>query len=103
MDGDATGDTVMGGGEGRGAPEGPPRDGRDREKDGWHPHEDAKEVACGDGAPEDHCHCRHVDFLIRSDPRVGDDAIIQRIDKLDDTTGGILEDQAISDNTLKSI
>ena len=34
---------------------------------------------------------------------MGKDAIVQRIDKLYDTTGGILEDQAIFDNTLKSI
>ena len=87
----------------RGAPGGQPRGGRDREEESRHPHENAKEVACGDGAREDHCHCRHVDFLIGSYPRVGKDAIIQRIDKLDDTTGGILEDQAIFDNTLKSI
>ena len=59
-------------------------------------------MACLDGAREDHCHCRPVDFLIGSYPRLGKDAIIQRIDKLDDTTGGILEDQAIVDNTLKS-
>ena len=103
MDGDATGDTVMGGGEDQGALGGPPGDGRDREEDGRHPHEDAKEVACGDAAREDHCHCRHVDFLIGSYPRVNKDAIIQRIDKLDDTTGGSLEVQAIFDNTLKSI
>ena len=49
MDGDGTGNTVMGGGEERGAPGGPPRDSRDREEDGQHPHEDAKEVACGNG------------------------------------------------------
>ena len=60
-------------------------------------------MACGDGAREHHCHCRHSDFVIGSYPRVGKEAIIQRIDKLDDTTGGILEDQAILDNTLKSI
>ena len=103
MDGDRTGDTVMGGGEKRGAPGGPPRDSRDRDRDGRHPHEDAKRVVCRDGAREDHCHCRHVDFLIRSYPRVGKDALIQRIDKLDETTSGILEDQAIFDNVLKSI
>ena len=34
---------------------------------------------------------------------MGKDAIIQRIDKLDDTTGEILEDQAILNNALKSI
>ena len=103
MDGDRTGDTVMGGGEERGALGGPPREGRDREEDGQHPHEDAKEVACADGGRQDHCHCRHVDFLIGSYPRVGKDAIIQKIDKWDDTTGGILEDQAIFNNTLRSI
>ena len=97
MDCDGTGDTVMGGGEERGAPGGPPRDCRDREEDGRHPHEDAKEVACWDGARGDHCHCQRVDFLNRSYPSVGKDAIIQRIDKLDDTNGGIF------DNTLKSI
>ena len=102
-DGDGTGDSVMGGGEERGASGGPPQDGWHREEDGRHPHEDAKEVACGDGAREDHCHCRHVDFLFGRYPRPGKDASIQRIDKLDDTTGGILEDQAIFDNTLKSI
>ena len=103
MDGDGTGNTVIGGGEERGAPGGPPRDSRDRDGDGRHPHEDDKEVVCGDGVREDHCHCRHVDFLIGSYPRVGKDALIQRIDKLDDTTGGILDDQAIFDNALKSI
>ena len=103
IDGDTTGDAVMGGGGEGGAPGGPPRDGLDREEYGRHPHEDAKEMACGDGAHEDHCHCRHVDFLIGSYPRVGKNAIIQRMDNLDDTTGRILEGQAIFDNTLKSI
>ena len=35
--------------------------------------------------------------------RLGKDALSQRIDKLDDTTTGILEDQAIVDDALKSI
>ena len=60
-------------------------------------------MACGDRAREDHCHCRHVDFLIGSYPRLGKDALIQRIDKLDDATSQILEDQAILDNDLKTI
>ena len=60
-------------------------------------------MACGDGAREDHCHCRHLDFFIGSFARLGKDAGIQRIYKLQDTTGGILEDQAIFDNDLKSI
>ena len=103
MDGDGTGDTVMGRGEERGAPEGPPRDSRDRDGDCPHPHQKAKEVVCRDGAREDHCHCRHVDFLKGNYPRMGKDALIRRIRKLDGTTGGIFEDQAIFDNGLKSI
>ena len=103
MEGDGTGDTVMGAGEKRGDPGGPPPDGRDQDGDGRHPFEDAKEVACGDGGREDHCHCRHVDFVIGSHSRMGKDAIIQGIDKLEDTSGGILEDQAIFDSALKSI
>ena len=51
-------------------------------------------MACGDTARADHCHCRHVDFLIANYPRLAKDAPIQRIDKLDDTTSGIVEDQA---------
>ena len=54
MDDDGKGDTVIGRGKEQGAPEGPPRDGRDREGDVQHPHEDAREVAFGDGAREDH-------------------------------------------------
>ena len=103
MDGDGTGDTVMGGGEERGAPGKPPRDSQDRTGDDRHPHKDPKEAACGKAGSEYHCHCRYVDFLIGSYPRVGKDALIQRIDKLDDTTSGILEDQAIFENDLKII
>ena len=103
MDDDATGDTANGGGEERAAPGDPPRDGQDQEGDAGHPHEDAKEVACGDRAREDQCHCPHVDFLIASYPRVDKDCIVRRINKLDDTTSGFLEDQAIFDNDLKSI
>ena len=46
---------------------------------------------------------RHVDFLIGSYPRVGKDALNQRLERLDDTTSGPLEDQAIFDNNLKAI
>ena len=60
-------------------------------------------MACRDEAREDHCHCRHVDFLIRSYLWPGKDAIIQSIDKVDGTTGRILEDQTIFDNALGSI
>ena len=83
MDGDATGDTVMGGGEERGAPGKLPRD---RAGDYRHPHEDIKKAGCGQAGSGDHCHCHHVDFLIESYPRVSKDALIQKIDKLDGTT-----------------
>ena len=100
MDGDATGDTVMGGGEERAAPGKLPRD---RAGDDRHPHEDIKKAACGQAGSGDHCHCHHVHFLIRRCPRVGKDAFVQKIDKLDDTTSSILEDQAIFDNDLNTI
>ena len=100
MDSDGTGDTVMGGGEERGAPGKLPRD---RAGDDRHPHEGIKKAACGQAGSEDHCHCHHVDFLIGSYPWVGKDALIQKIDKLDDTTSRILQDHAIFDNDLKTI
>ena len=100
MDGDGPGDTVIGGGEERGAPGKLPRD---REGDDRHPHDDTKKAACGKAGSGNHCHCHHVDFLSGSYPRVGKDALIQRLDKLDDTTCRILEDRAIFDNDLKEI
>ena len=103
MEGDGTDDTGMGGEEVRGALGSPPRDTHDRDRDGQHQHEDAKEVVCRDGACEDYCHRRHADFLIGSHPQVGKDARIERIDKLDDTISGTLEEQAILDNALKII
>ena len=89
MDGDATGDTVMAGGGERGAPGKLPRD---RAGDDCHPQEDIKKAACGQAGSGDHCHCHHVDFLIRIYLQVGKDALIQKIDKLDDTTSRIPED-----------
>ena len=70
MDGDATGDTVMNGGEECGAPGKLPRD---HEGDDRHPHEDTKKAACGKAGNGDHCHCHHVDFRSGSYPRVGKD------------------------------
>ena len=100
MDGDPIGDTVMGGGEERRAPGKLPPD---RAGDDRHPQKDIKKVACGQAGSGDDCHCHHVDFLIGSYPRVGKDALIQKIDKLDDTTSRVLEDQAIFGNDLKTI
>ena len=103
MDGEGMDETMMKGGEERGAPGDLPRDGRHQCGDGRHPHKDATEVVCGDKALEDNCHCRHVDFVIGTYPRVGKDVLIQGIDMLHDTTPGILEDQAFLDNDLKPI
>ena len=105
MDGDRTGDTVMGGGEERGAPEKLPRH---REGDDCHPDNDTRKAACAKAGSGDHCHCHHchcyhMAFLIRSYPRVGKDALIQKLHKLDETTSRIREDQAIFDNDLKTI
>ena len=97
---EGTGDTVMGGGEERGASGKLPRDceGNDR-----HTHEDTKKAACGKAGSGDHCHCNNVDFLIGNFPWVGKDALIQKLDKLDDSTSRILEDKAIFNNDLKTI
>ena len=76
---------------------------RVRVGDDPHPQEDIKEAACGQAGSGDHLHCHHVDFLIGSYPRLGKDALIPKIDKLDDTTSRILEDQAIFDNDLRTI
>ena len=100
IDDDGTGDTVIGGGEECGAPGRLPRD---REGVDRHPDKDIKKAACRQAGSGDHCHCHHVHFLIGSYPRVGKDALIQKIDKLDDTTCRVLEDQAIFDNDLNAI
>ena len=67
--------------------------------DDRHPHEDIRKAACGQAGSGHHCHCHHVDFLIRSHPRSGKDALIQKID----TSSRILEDQAIFNNDLETI
>ena len=103
MDDDGTGDTEKGGGEERGDPGKLQPDSPNREGDDCHPHQDTKEAAGGKAGSEDHCNCRHLDFLIGSYPRMGKDALIQRIDKLEDTTSRISEDQAIFDNDLKTM
>ena len=100
MDGDGTGDTVMGGSQGR---RGPGKLPRDHEGDYRNPHDGTPKAACGKAWSGDHSHCHHVDFLIGSYPWVGKDALIQKLEKLHDTSSRILEDQAIFDNDLKTI
>ena len=103
MDAGGTADTVMGGGEWCRAPGKPPRESPNPEADERHLHKDTKEAACGKAGGEDHCDCDHVDVLIRSYPRMGRDALIKRIDKLQELFSGIFEDQAIFDNDVKTI
>ena len=99
MDCDRTGDTVMAGGQERGAPRKLPRD---CEGDDRHPDNDTKKAAFRKARSGDHCHCHHVDFLIRGYPRVGKDALIQKLGKSDDPSFRIVEDQAIFDNDQKT-
>ena len=103
MDGDGSVNTVLGEGEEREAPGKLPRESCDPEVDDRHSNQDIKEAAFGKAGSENHCHCHHVVFLIGSYPRLGRDALTQRFDKLDDTTSGIFEDQAIFDNDRKTI
>ena len=100
MDSDVTGDTVMVGGEERGAPGKLPRD---PEGDDRHLHDNTKNAAWGKPGSGDHCHCHHLDFLIGSYPRVCKDALIQKLNICDDTTSRIPEDQVIVDKDLKTI
>ena len=44
-----------------------------------------------------------MEFLIGSYPRLGEEALIHRIDRLDDSTFAISENQAICINDLKAI
>ena len=52
---------------------------------------------------EDNCRCQHADFLIGSYPRSGKEALIQGINKLEDTISEIPEHKAILDNDLQTI
>ena len=52
-------------------------------------------VGCaGSGGKHVECHCEHVSFLIGKYPKMGKDAIVQRLDRLDNAKGGLEEDVA---------
>ena len=52
-------------------------------------------VGCtGSGGKHVECHCKHVSFLIGKYPKVGMDAIVQHLDRLDNQKDGLEEDIA---------
>ena len=52
-------------------------------------------VGCaGSGGKHVECHCKHVSFLIGKYPKMGMDAIVQHLDRLDDQKDGLEEDIA---------
>ena len=52
-------------------------------------------VGCaGPGAKHVECHCEHVSFLIGKYPKMGMDAIMQHLDRLDNAKDGLEEDVA---------
>ena len=52
-------------------------------------------VGCaGSGGKHFECHCEHVSFLIRKYPKMGMDAIVQHLDRLDNAKDGLEEDVA---------
>ena len=52
-------------------------------------------VGCaGSGGKHVECHCEHVSFLIGKYPKMGMDAIVQHLDRLDNAKDGLEEDVA---------
>ena len=50
-------------------------------------------VGCaGSGGKHVGCHCKHVSFLIGKYPKMGMDAIVQHLDRLDNAKDGLEED-----------
>ena len=48
----------------------------------------------GSGGKHAECHCEHVSFLMGKYPKMGMDAIVQRLDRLDNAKDGLEEDVA---------
>ena len=67
-------------------------------------------VGCaGSGGTHVGCHCEHVSFLIGKYPKMGMDAIVQRLDRLDnqkdgleEDIAGILDDQSEAERELRA-
>ena len=48
----------------------------------------------GSGGKQAECHCEHVSFLMGKYPKMGMDAIVHRLDRLDNAKDGLAEDVA---------
>ena len=48
----------------------------------------------GSGGKQAECHCKHVSFLMGKYPKMGMDAIVHRLDRLDNAKDGLQEDVA---------
>ena len=48
----------------------------------------------GSGGKQAQCHCKHVSFLMGKYPKMGMDAIVHRLDRLDNAKDGLEEDGA---------
>ena len=68
-------------------------------------------VGCaGSGGKHVECHCEHVSFLIGKYPKMGMDAIVQHLDRLDnakvgleDDVAGILDDQSAAERDMAEL
>ena len=68
-------------------------------------------VGCaGSGGKHVECHCEHVSFLIGKYPKMGMDAIVQHLDRLDNAkdgleedVAGILDDQSAADRDMAEL
>ena len=68
-------------------------------------------VGCaGTGGKHAECHCEHVSFLIGKYPKMGMDAIVQHLDRLDNAkdgpeedVAGILDDQSAADRDMAEL
>ena len=68
-------------------------------------------VGCaGSGRKHAECHCEHVSFLIGKYPKMGMDAIVQHLDRLDNAkdgleedVGGIMDDQSVAERDMAEL
>ena len=64
----------------------------------------------GSGEKQAECHCEHVSFLMGKYPKMGMDAIVHRLDRLDNAkdgleqdVAGILEDQSAAEKDMEEL
>ena len=64
----------------------------------------------GSGGKQSECHCEHVSFLMGKYPKMGMDAIVHRLDRLDNAkdgpeedVAGILDDQSAAEEDMEEL